>query len=51
MTTINDIIEGCRLGGISLEQRLAVVEYSTNPRQCYEAALIKAELKRRRAAR
>jgi hypothetical protein len=41
--------EICKLGGISLEQRLAVVEYSTNPRQCYEAVLIKAELARRAA--
>lgn len=49
--TINEIIEGCRLGGVSLEQRLAVVEYSTIPRCQEEARLITAEIARRKAAR
>lgn len=48
--TIKEIIEGCRLGGISLDQRLACIEYSTIPALQVEAALIIAELKRRRAA-
>lgn len=48
--TINDIIDGCRLGGISLTQRLAAIEYSSIPRQQAEAALIIEELKRRKAA-
>lgn len=47
MQTIQDIIENCRLGGISLEQRLQVVEYSTIRRLAEEAELIKIELKRR----
>jgi len=47
--TIKEIIEGCRLGGISLSQRLGAIEYSSIPRQQAEAALIIAELKRRAA--
>ena len=46
--TIKEIIEGCRLGGISLEQRLTAVEYSTIPAMAAEAELIKQELKRRK---
>jgi len=44
---IKEIIEGCRLGGISLEQRLATIEDSTIPAMRAEAALISAELARR----
>jgi hypothetical protein len=39
--TIAEIIEGCALGGISLQQRLTVAEGE-------EAELIKQELERRR---
>ena len=46
-TETDAIIEGCRLGGISLHQRLATIEYSTIPRLQAEARLIKAELDRR----
>lgn len=48
--TIAEIIEGCLLGGISLEQRLAVVDFSSIPRLQVEAELIIAELQRRKAA-
>lgn len=48
--TIKEIIEGCRLGGISLEQRLAAVDFSSIPRQQQEAALIIEELRRRKEA-
>ncbi len=46
--TIQDIIEGCQLGGCTLEQRLAVVSFSSLPRQQEEEKLIVAELERRR---
>lgn len=46
--TIQDIIDNCRLGGISLEQRLGAVEYSTIPRCAEEAEIIRQELKRRK---
>lgn len=49
--TIKEIIEGCRLSGVNLEQRLAAVEYSTIPAQAEEAELIKAELRRRKERR
>ena len=46
--TIDDIKEGCRLGGCSLEQRLAVVSFSSIPHQQREAELIIAYLAQRR---
>lgn len=42
--TIAEIIDDCRIGGVSLEQRLAVVEGSTIPRYQEEARLILAYL-------
>lgn len=48
--TIAEIIAGCRLGGINLEQRLAAVDFSSIRRQQIEAELIITELKRRKEA-
>jgi hypothetical protein len=48
--TIENIIQGCRLGGCSLSQYLATIGGSSIPRQQAEAELIIAELKRRKEA-
>ena len=48
--TIAQIIEGCRLGGCSLEQRLATISFSSIPHQQIEEKLILTELKRRKEA-
>lgn len=45
--TIDEIIEGCRIGGVFLEQRLKVIEYSTIPRAIEETRLIRACLRNR----
>lgn len=45
--TIDEIIEGCRIGGVSLEQRLSAVEYSTIPMAIEETRLIRACLRNR----
>lgn len=43
------IEEGCRLGGISLEQRLAAIDYSTIAEQRREAAIIRHALATKQA--
>ena len=45
---LKQIIEGCHLGGCSLEQRLAAIDFSTIPAQQREAEIIVIELKRRK---
>lgn len=38
--TIDQIIEACRLGGVTLEQWLSAVSFSSNPNQQREERLI-----------
>lgn len=42
---MQEIIEGCRLGGISLEQRLSAIDGSSIERYQQEAEMIKSYLK------